>query len=71
MISLISEPICLKRINPICIDTFLTNKKTHFMSTLTFETGVSDHHKFIGTMLKSAFAKGKRKKNVLPLLLKL
>ena len=32
------------------------------MNTLTFETGLSDHHKFIGTMLRSAFAKGKTKK---------
>ena len=27
------------------------------MNTLTFERGVSDHHKPIGTMLRSAFAK--------------
>ena len=32
------------------------------MKTLTFETGVSDHHKLIGTMLRSTFAKGKPKK---------
>ena len=32
------------------------------MNTLTFETGLSDHHKFIGTMLRSTFAKGKPKK---------
>ena len=29
------------------------------MNTLTFETGESDHHKLIGTMLRSTFAKGK------------
>ena len=60
--TLISEPTCFKSINPTCIDNFLTNKKTRFMKTLTFETGVSDHHKFIGTMLRSTFAKGKPKK---------
>ena len=32
------------------------------MKTLTFETGVSDHHKLIGTMLRSTFAKGKPKR---------
>ena len=32
------------------------------MKTPTFETGVSDHHKLIDTMLRSTFAKGKPKK---------
>ena len=32
------------------------------MDTLTFETCVSDHHKLIGTMLSSIFAKSKPKK---------
>ena len=31
------------------------------MKTLTFETGVSDHSKLIGTMLRSAFCEGKPK----------
>ena len=61
LFTLISEPTCLKSINPTCIDNFLTNKKAPFMKTLTFETDVSDHHKLIGTMLRSTFAKGKRK----------
>ena len=60
--TLISEPTCFKSINPTCIDNFLTNKKICFMKTLTFETGVSDHHKLISTMLRSTFAKGKPKK---------
>ena len=58
----ISEPTCFKNINPTCIDNFLTNKKTRFMKTLTFETDVSNHHKLIGTMLRPTFAKGKPKK---------
>ena len=41
------------------------------MKTLTFETGVSDHRKLIGMVLRSTFAKGKPKKNVLMLLYKL
>ena len=60
--TLISKPTCFKSINPTCIDNFLTNKKTCFMKTLTFETGVSDHYKLIVTMLRSTFAKGKPKK---------
>ena len=59
LFTLISEPTYFKSINPTCIDNFLTNKKTRFMKTLTFEMGVSDHHKLIGTMLRSTFAKGK------------
>ena len=60
--ALISEPICFKSIDPTCTGNFLTSKKAHFVNTLTFETDVSDHHKFIGTMLRSTFVKGKPKK---------
>ena len=60
--TLISEPTCFKSINPTCIDNFLTNKNTRFMKTLIFETGVFDHHKRIGTTLRSTFAKAKPKK---------
>ena len=60
--TLISEPTCFKSINPTCIDNFLTNKKAPSMKTLTFETGASDHHKLIDTVLRSTFAKEKLKK---------
>ena len=50
---LVSKLTCFKSINPTCIGNCLTNKKT--LKTLTFETGVSDHHKLIGTMLISTF----------------
>ena len=33
------------------------------MNTLTYETGVSDHQKLIGTMLRSTFAKGEPTKS--------
>ena len=49
--ALILEPTCFKSINPTCIGNFRTRQKTRFMNTLTFETGVSDHHKLIRTML--------------------
>ena len=32
------------------------------MNTLTFKTGVSDYHKLVGTMPRSAFTKGKPKR---------
>ena len=54
-----SEPTCFKSVSPTCIENFLTNKKTCFIKTLTFETAFSQHHKFIGTMLGSTFTKGK------------
>ena len=68
--TLISEPTHFNSINQTCIDK--QSKKTRFMNTLTFETGVSDHHKLIGTMLRSAFAKeDPKKKQKKPLLQKL
>ena len=66
--TLISERTCFKSINPTCIENFSSSKRIRFMKTLTFETGVSDHQKLIGTIPGSTFAKGKPKKNVLPLL---
>ena len=40
-----------------CIDLILTNLKYSFKNTNTFETGLSDHHHMIYTMLKSIFEK--------------
>ena len=60
--TLISEPTCFKSVNLTCVDNFVTNKKPRFMKTLTFEMGVSDHHKLTGTMLRSTFVKTKPKK---------
>ena len=57
--ALISEPTCFKSNNPTSIDNFLISQKARFMNTLTSETGVTDHHKLIGAMLRSTFAKGK------------
>ena len=47
------EPTCFKNnISPSCIDLFLTNYPKSFESTLTIETGLSDFHKLIVTVLK-------------------
>ena len=48
---LIKDPTCFKRSNLSCIDNFYTNKNTMFLNSSTVETGISDHHSLIGTML--------------------
>ena len=50
--ALISELTFFKNINSTFIESFLTSKNTPFMNNLTFETGLSNHHKFIGPMLR-------------------
>ena len=40
-----------------CIDLISSNQKYSFKNTNTFETGFSDHHHMIYTMLKSTFEK--------------
>ena len=37
------------------IDLILTNRKFSFKFTSTYETGISDHHHMVYTMLKSCF----------------
>ena len=43
--------------NPSSIDTILTNRKNSFENSATIETGLSDLHKIIFTMLNSKFKK--------------
>ena len=50
--------------DPTCIDLILTNKKNLFKLSDTFETGLSDHHKLISTILKSGGFKGKPKEKI-------
>ena len=46
------EPSCfINNMSPSCIDLFLTNCPKSFESTLTIETGLSDFHKLIVTVL--------------------
>ena len=52
--SLGKEPTCFKNPNnPSCIDLFLTNTIRSFQETQMFETGLSDFHKLVVTVLKS------------------
>ena len=56
--SLNVDPACFKNSkNPSCIDLLLTNFKPSFMKTNFFETGISDHHKVISTIMKLHFTR--------------
>ena len=51
--NLIKEPTCYKNAdNPTSIDVILTNNKEYFANNSTVETGISDHHKMVITVLK-------------------
>ena len=55
--SLVKGPTCFKSKRGRCIDLMLTNRKYSFMGSQSFETGFSDHHHLIYTILKSTFVK--------------
>ena len=56
--NLIRNPTCFKSSdNPRTIDLILTNKRGSFTGSSTFETGLSDFHVMIFTVLKGGFVK--------------
>ena len=56
--SLIRIPTCYKSLSsPTCIDLVLTNKKSLFLKSTTFETGISDFHKLTTTILRKTISK--------------
>ena len=55
--NLIKEPTCFKSDNPKCIDLILTNRSSSFQNSGTIETGLSDFHSMIVTVLKGGFIK--------------
>ena len=56
--SLIKEPTCYKNPeNPTCIDLILTNSPRSFQNSCVIETGLSDFHKMIVTVMKATFQK--------------
>ena len=55
--NLVKEPTCFRADNPRCIDLILTNRYRSFQHTTTFETGLSDFHKMIVTVLKTTYKK--------------
>ena len=54
--NLIKNNTCFKG-DGSCIDLILTNRKYCFKNTSSFETGISDHHHLIYSMLKTTFEK--------------
>ena len=60
--NLIKEPTCFKNIdNPTLIDHIFTNHPKSFYSSSVYETGLSDFHKLILTVLKTFHVKLKSK----------
>ena len=56
--NIIKQPTCFKNpSNPSCIDLFLTNNANCFQKDSVFETGLSDFHKLIVTVMKSHIPK--------------
>ena len=55
--NLMKEPTCFKSENPRCIDLILTNRYSSFQNTTTVETGLSDFHKMVLTVLKTTYHK--------------
>ena len=61
--SLIKKPTCFKsEKNPSCIDLILTNRVNCFQNSSTVETGLSDFHHLVLTVLKTTFRKKPPKK---------
>ena len=59
---LVKEPTCFKNPdNPSCIGLFLTNRPRTFQCTTTIETGISDFHKLVVTVLKTFYKKQRPK----------
>ena len=58
--SLTKKPSCYQSHTPSCIDLIMTNRKYLFQLSNTFLTCLSNHHKFICTILKSGRFKGAR-----------
>ena len=48
-------PTCFKNpSNPPCINLFLTNRQQAFQQTRAIETGISDFHKVVVTVMKQS-----------------
>ena len=55
--NLVKEKTCFKSKNGTCIDLILTNRKHSFQFTGAIETGLSDYHLLVHTMMKSTYTK--------------
>ena len=59
--NLIKNNTCFKG-DGSCIDLILTDRRYFFKNTSSFETGISDNHHLIYSMLKATFEKEETKK---------
>ena len=59
-INLVEGNACFKG-KSSCIDLILTNRRYSFKHTSSTETGLSDHHHLIPSMMKTTFEKGESK----------
>ena len=57
LVNLFKGPTCFNTPKGRSIDLMLTNGKQSFIKSPSFETGFSDHHQLIYTILKSNFVK--------------
>ena len=62
--NMMKQNTCFKGDGGSCIDLLITNSKFSFMKANSFETGLSDHHHMIYTILKTKFEKFKPKKSI-------
>lgn len=54
--NLVKEPTCFKSTeNPTLIDLILTNKSQYFQKTRVIESGLSDFHKMVLTVMKTKY----------------
>ena len=56
--NLVKSPTCFKSDTQSCIDLILTNQSQLLMKTSTFETGISDFHALITSIMKMTYTKG-------------
>ena len=55
--NLIKEPTCFKSQNSTRLDLILTNRPRNFMKSQNFETGLSDCHKLVCSILRASSKK--------------
>ena len=55
--NMIKHPTCFKSSKGRCIELIFINRKHSFVHSRSFETGFSDHHHMIYTILKTTFIK--------------
>ena len=66
--NLIKNPICFKSSNGSAIDCILTNNSYFYQKCKSFETGISDHHHLICSMLKRKYEQCQLKPSLIDLL---